>query len=90
MLGNHCVYTLIKREFLDGVEQKRSYYSFDSGDFHFVVLDSCFRSDGEPYRRKNFKWIDLDNNGYSMINLATDGTISVEGFRKQMNYNWPK
>ena len=58
VLGNHCVYTLTKQEFLDGVEQKKSYYSFDSGDFHFVVLDSCFRSDGEPYGRKNFEWTD--------------------------------
>ena len=58
VLGNHCVYTLTKREFLDGVEQKKSYYSFDSGEFHFVVLDSCFRSDGEPYGRKNYQWTD--------------------------------
>ena len=58
VLGNHCVYTLRKREFLDGVEQKKSYYSFDSGEFHFVVLDSCFRSDGEPYGRKNYQWTD--------------------------------
>lgn len=58
VLGNHCVYTLTKQEFLDGVGKERSYYSFDSGDFHFVVLDSCFRSDGMPYGRKNFVWTD--------------------------------
>ena len=58
MLGNHCVYTLTKQEFLAGVEQKRSYYSFDVGGIHFVVLDSCFRSDGKPYGRKNFQWTD--------------------------------
>ncbi len=58
VLGNHCVYTLKKPEFLDGVEQKKSYYSFDSGGFHFIVLDACFRSDGEPYGRKNFEWTD--------------------------------
>ena len=58
VLGNHCVHTLTKQEFLDGVEQEESYDSFDSGDFHFVVLDSCFRSDGEPYGRKNFEWTD--------------------------------
>ena len=38
--------------------QKKSYYSFDSGNFHFIVLDSCFRSDGQPYGRKNFEWTD--------------------------------
>lgn len=52
--------TLTKAEFLDGVEQKQSYYSFDRGDFHFVVLDACFRSDGEPYGRKNSKWNDAN------------------------------
>lgn len=60
VLGNHCVDTLTKSEFLDGVEQKKSYYSFDRGDFHFVVLDACFRSDGEPYGRKNSKWNDAN------------------------------
>ena len=60
VLGNHCVDTLTKAEFLDGVEQKQTYYSFDRGDFHFVVLDACFRSDGEPYGRKNSKWNDAN------------------------------
>ena len=58
VLGNHCVYTLTKQEFLDSVEQRKSYYSFDSGEFHFIVLDSCFRSDGAAYGRKNFHWTD--------------------------------
>lgn len=60
VLGNHCVDTLKKEEFLGGVEQEKSYYSFDRGGFHFVVLDSCFRSDGKPYGRKNFKWTDAN------------------------------
>lgn len=58
VLGNHCVHTLTKDEFLNGVEQKSSHYSFDEGGFHFVVLDACFRSDGRPYGRKNFRWTD--------------------------------
>ena len=175
VLGNHCVHTLTKQEFLDGVEQKRSFYSFDAGGFHFVVLDSCFRSDGKPYGRKNFEWTDpnipddqvewlkadlketskksvifahqrldvanhygvrnaaevrkvlektgdvlavfqghshkndhreiggihyctlvamvegsgAENNGYSVMSLALDGTIEVTGFRKQGQYTWP-
>jgi alkaline phosphatase len=174
VLGNHCVDTLTKAEFLDGVEQKQSYYSFDRGDFHFVVLDACFRNDGEPYGRKNSKWNDAnipaaevewlqgdlkatskttvifahqrldvsndhgvkncpevrkifedsgkvvavfqghshqndlkdisgihyctlvamvegsgaENNGYSIMSLASDGTISITGFRKQAMYEW--
>ena len=174
VLGNHCVYTLTKPEFLEGVERKNSYYSFDSGNFHFVVLDSCFRSDGEPYGRRNFEWTDpnipavelewlkadltatskrtvafthqrldvsnhygvknaaevrkvledsgkvlaifqghshqndhkdisgihyctlvamvegsgAENNGYSAMSIADDGTIRIKGFRKQAGYEW--
>ena len=58
VLGNHCVATLTKAEFLAGVKQKKSYYSFDSGGYHFVVLDACFRKDGVAYGRNNFKWTD--------------------------------
>ena len=58
VLGNHCVYSLTKAEFLDVVEKPKSYYSFDVGEVHFVVLDACFRSDGEPYGRQNFVWTD--------------------------------
>lgn len=58
VLGNHCVHTLTKDEFLGGVEQKKSFDSFDAGGFHFVLLDACFNSDGKPYGRKNFVWTD--------------------------------
>ena len=58
VLGNHCVHTLNKKEFLGGVEKERSYYSFDLGQRHFVILDACFRGDLQPYGRKNFEWTD--------------------------------
>jgi len=176
VLGNHCVDTLTKTEFLDGVEQKQSYYSFDRGDFHFVVLDACFRNDGEPYGRKNSRWNDAnipaaevdwlradlkatskktvvfahqrldvstdhgvkncpevrsvfedsgkvlavfqghshqndlndiggihyctlvamvegsgaENSGYSVMEIAPDGTIRLTGFRKQKEYEWKR
>lgn len=176
VLGNHCVDTLKKDEFLGGVEQKQSYYSFDRGGFHFVVLDSCFRGDGTPYGRKNFQWTDAnlpaaeiewlegdlqandkpvivfahqrldvnnnhgvknnaevrkvlessgkvlavfqghshqndlkdiggihyctlvamvegsgaEHNGYSVMEIAQDGTIRVTGFRNQKGYDWRK
>ena len=60
VLGNHCVDTLTKEEFLGGVGQAKSYYSFDRGGVHFVVLDACFRADGESYGRKNFVWTDAN------------------------------
>ncbi len=58
VLGNHCVDTLTKEEFLGKVGQARSFDSFDLKGYHFVKLDSCFRHDGTPYQRKNFEWTD--------------------------------
>ncbi len=58
VLGNHCVENLTKPEYLGIVGQARSFESFDSGGYHFVILDSCFRSDGTPYGRRNFRWAD--------------------------------
>lgn len=72
VLGNHCVDTLTKEEFLGEVGQKASYYSFDQGGFHFIVLDACFRSDGEPYGRRNFKWTDPNISAKELAWLAAD------------------
>ncbi len=60
VLGNHCVDTLKKEEFLEAIGQAKSYFSFDRQGVHFIVLDGCFRSDGVPYQRKNFKWDDAN------------------------------
>ncbi|MBI5397366.1 MAG: metallophosphoesterase [Verrucomicrobia bacterium] len=61
VLGNHCVMTLTKAEFAAHTGASRvPHYSFDHGGFHFVVLDSCFRSDGEAYQRENFDWKDAN------------------------------
>ncbi len=72
VLGNHCVDMLKKEEFLDEVEQQRSYYAFDCEGIHFVVLDSCFRSDGKPYGRKNSKWNDANIPSEQLEWLAAD------------------
>jgi predicted phosphodiesterase len=72
VLGNHCVTTLTKPEFLEGVGQSLSYYSFDSAGMHFVVLDACFRSDGTPYGRKNFVWTDANIPASELEWLKTD------------------
>ncbi len=60
VLGNHCVDTLTKDEFLGQVGQAASYYSFERGGVRFFVLDACFRSDGVAYERKNFVWTDAN------------------------------
>lgn len=60
VLGNHCVDMLTKDEFLGAVGKQESYYSFDAGGVHCVVLDACFRADGKPYGRKNSQWTDAN------------------------------
>ncbi len=72
MLGNHCVDMLVKQEFLGEIEREKSYYSFDRSGFHFVVLDACFRSDGQAYGRKNSKWNDANIPAAEMEWLSDD------------------
>ena len=179
VLGNHCVFTLTKEEFIYNSAALAAHYSFDRGDFHFVVLDACYRADGVSYGRRNFDWkdtnlpaaeldwlradlaaagkptvvfvhqrLDLDpvgenaayavknapavrgvleasgkvlavfqghshenlyrhiggihycvmravvegpgaeNNGYALVDLFDDGSIRIDGFRKQAGYQW--
>ncbi|NIR47299.1 twin-arginine translocation signal domain-containing protein [candidate division KSB1 bacterium] len=60
VLGNHDLARFSKEEFIArcrGVIDK-SYYSFDAGGYHFVILDANFRQDGEPYQEGNFTWRD--------------------------------
>jgi len=60
VLGNHCVFSLTKPEFLETIERPKSYYSFDRDDCHFVILDACYRKDGVDYGRRNFVWTDAE------------------------------
>lgn len=58
VLGNHCVWILGKEKFLTGCGLERSWYSFECGSYHGVVLDACFTQDGLPYKPENFDWKD--------------------------------
>ncbi|MHB8900406.1 MAG: metallophosphoesterase [Thermoguttaceae bacterium] len=60
VLGNHCVDTLTKAEFLGacGRPAEPTYYSFDMAGYHFVILDADFLRDGTPYAPGNFQWTD--------------------------------
>lgn len=72
VFGNHCIDTLTKEEFLANSGAKAPHYSFDSGDFHFVVLDACYRSDGIPYGRNNADWKDCNIPESELAWLADD------------------
>ena len=60
VLGNHCVYSLSKQDFLGAVGQDRPNFSRDVGGWHVVVLDACNRKDGVEYDKGNFEWTDTD------------------------------
>jgi hypothetical protein len=60
VLGNHCIWTLTKEQFLDNCGAAAPHYSFDRGAFHFVILDACYRADGVAYGRRNYVWTDTD------------------------------
>ncbi len=60
VLGNHCIYSLTKPQFLEIVERPKSYYSFDKGRYHFIILDACYRKDGVDYGQRNFDWTDTE------------------------------
>ena len=61
VLGNHDHDNLSKEEFLahvanDGQPQAKAYYAFVCGGVKFIVLDACYRPDGQPYCRGGFSW----------------------------------
>ena len=60
VLGNHCVQTLRKKQFLQQVGRERGHYSFGRSGVRFVVLDACYRSDGVSYDAGNFDWKDTE------------------------------
>lgn len=65
VLGNHDMDSLSKEQFHSvisntGVDGDRTWYSFDHGGFHFVVLDANFRRDTTPYDKGNFDWRDTN------------------------------
>lgn len=65
VLGNHDMDSVSKAQFLARATNTRiargsSYYSFDSGGLHAVVLDANYRSDGADYDHGNFRWTDAN------------------------------
>lgn len=61
VLGNHDADSISKNQFSEsvtntGIPKDATYYSFDSGGVHFVVLDANFNPDGSAYDHGNFNW----------------------------------
>jgi alkaline phosphatase len=60
VLGNHCVQTLTKSQFLAEAGQEQGHYSFDRAGIRFIILDACYRRDGVSYSAGNFDWKDTE------------------------------
>lgn len=61
VLGNHDLDKYSKEEFVAGFNMPGRYYSFDKGNFHFIVLDGNNLFDGEkyiPYNKANY-YVDM-------------------------------
>lgn len=68
VLGNHDMDKVAKKEAMDFFGMENNYYSFDKGDFHFVVLDGNFiMKDGQyvDYGNANFY---IDQKNRSLVN----------------------
>ncbi len=77
VLGNHDADSISKPQFLaaitnTGIEPERSWYSFDQGGVHFVVLDANFRADGAPYDHGDFDYRDTNLPPEQLDWLAAD------------------
>ena len=81
VIGNHDCDMCSKRQVLDyhGVEGE-AYYSFDVGDFHFVVLDAnYFMEDGEYFSYENGNYFD-----------KSPGKIRTLPYLSQKELDWLK
>lgn len=50
VIGNHDMDKYTADEYVKGMEMPGRYYSFDKGDFHFIVLDGNNLFDGQNYK----------------------------------------
>lgn len=86
VIGNHDVTSLSKAEFLGRVSTsvRSNYYSFDKGNFHFVVIDGNYRADGVDFNHNNFTWSDAwvspAEITWLTADLAAAGTKTVFAF----------
>ena len=81
VLGNHDVDSISKEQFLTRVENTgiaslSKFYSFDSNELHFVVLDANYMADGSDYDRGNFDWTDANISGEEIDWFKNDLAVS--------------
>ena len=55
-----------------GIPAGQTYYSFNKGNVHFIVLDAGFKSDGTAYAASNYTWDDANIPAAEMAWLKND------------------
>ncbi len=81
VLGNHDMDSISKQQFLSqaentGIDAGRSYYSFDAGGLHCIVLDANYRLDGRDYDHGDFDWQDANAPRHELHWLQRDLVVS--------------
>jgi 3',5'-cyclic AMP phosphodiesterase CpdA len=61
VLGNHETEFSDKAAVLEMLGQKDKYYSFDAGDYHFIVLDTNYEKQGDKFYDYNCRRHDFSN-----------------------------
>ena len=61
VLGNHETEFSDKAAVLEMLDQKDKYYSFDAGDYHFIVLDTNYEKQGDKFLDYNCRRHDFSN-----------------------------
>jgi predicted phosphodiesterase len=77
VLGNHDVDSISKEQFLTcventGISNLSKFYSFESNELHFVVLDANYMADGSDYDHGNFNWTDTNISQKELSWFKTD------------------
>ncbi len=55
-----------------GIPAGQTYYSFNKGNVHFIVLDAGFKTDGTAYAASNYTWDDANIPAAELAWLKTD------------------
>jgi alkaline phosphatase len=56
VLGNHCLSTVPRKDFLATINRPAGHQSFEVNGWQIVILDACYKLDGTPYEPGNFTW----------------------------------
>ena len=83
VVGNHDVEMLSKDTFLAHLGcPTKSYYSFDAGRVHCIILDANYNEDGTDFSRNNISWENSWVNDAQLRWLAAD--LAAAGPRPSM------